>query len=89
MEILLLKALREEGFGHKLQKTPSFLSSDLDKFRLEAQLKNLIHIVDKKQVAIKTRNTTHSNNRNDLLHLGFTLKISIFSEVYIKPFEHL
>ena len=46
MEILLLKALREEDFGHKLQKMPSFFSSDLDKFKLETQLKNLIHIVD-------------------------------------------
>ena len=83
MEILLLKALREEDFGHKLRKMPSFFSSDLGKFKLEAQLKNLIHIVDKKQVAIKIRNATRCNNRNDLLHLGFTLKISIFSKVYI------
>ena len=44
-EILLLKALSEEGFGHELQQMSSFLSSDLDKFKLETQLTNLIHIV--------------------------------------------
>ena len=30
-----------------------------------------------------TRNTTRCDNRDDLLHLSFTLKISIFSETYI------
>ena len=45
-QILLLKALREEDFGHELQQMSSFFSSDLDKFKLEIQLKNLIHIVD-------------------------------------------
>ena len=40
MEILLLKALCEEEFGHELQKMSSFFSSDLDKFRLETQLEN-------------------------------------------------
>ena len=32
MEMLLLKVLREEDFGHELQKM--FFSSDLDKFKL-------------------------------------------------------
>ena len=49
MVILLLKALREEDFGHKLQQIPLFFSSNLDKFKLETQLKTLIHIVDEKQ----------------------------------------
>ena len=31
----------------------------------------------------RTRNATRCNNRNDLLHLSFTLKILIFSNVYI------
>ena len=53
MKLLLLKLLREEDFGHELQQVPSFFSSDLDKFKLEAQLKTLIHIVDEKQVGIK------------------------------------
>ena len=44
-EILLLKTLREESFGHELQQMSSFLSSDLYKFKLETQLTNLIHIV--------------------------------------------
>ena len=34
MEMLLLKVLREENFGHELQKMSSFFSSDLDKFKL-------------------------------------------------------
>ena len=46
MEILLLKALCEEDFGHEFQQMFSFFSSDLDKHKLETQLKNLIHIVD-------------------------------------------
>ena len=45
MEILLLKALREEVFGHKLQQMSSFFSSDLDKFKLETQLRNFIQQV--------------------------------------------
>ena len=36
----------------------------------------------KYKVQIKTRNATSCNNRDDLLHLSFTLKISIFSEAY-------
>ena len=53
MGILLLKALREEDFGHKLQQIPLFFSSNLDKFKLETQLKTLIHIVDEKQDWLK------------------------------------
>ena len=30
-----------------------------------------------------TRNAMRCNNRDDLLHLSFTVKISIFSEAYI------
>ena len=33
--------------------------------------------------SIKTRNAMRCNNRDDSLHLSFTLKISIFSEAYI------
>ena len=53
MEILLLKALREEDFGHELQQMSSLFSSDLHKFKSETQLKILTHIVDEKQVTIK------------------------------------
>ena len=53
MEILPLKALREEDFGHELQQMSSLFSSDLHKFKSETQLKILTHIVDEKQVAIK------------------------------------
>ena len=53
MTIQLLKALRDEGFDHKLQQMSSFFSSDLHKFKLESQLKTLTHIVDEKHVAIK------------------------------------
>ena len=53
MEILLLKALPEENFGHKPQQMSSFFSSGLHTFKLETQLKTLTHIVDEKQVGIK------------------------------------
>ena len=33
MEILLLKALCEEDFGHELQEMFSFFSSDLNKYK--------------------------------------------------------
>ena len=46
MEILLSKTLRKKDSGHELQRISSFFRSDLDKFKLETQLKNLIHIVD-------------------------------------------
>ena len=59
--MLLLKALREEDFGHELQQMSSFISSDLHKFKLEAQLKTLTHIVDQKQVGIKDAITTISS----------------------------
>ena len=36
----------------------------------------------KSKVQIRTRNTTRCNNHDDLLHLSFTLKISIFLEAY-------
>ena len=53
MEILLLNALCEEDFCYELQQMSSFFSTDLHKFKLETQLKNLTHIVDEKQVGIK------------------------------------
>ena len=46
MKILLSKTLCKEDSGHELQQISSFFSSDLDKSKLETQLKNLIHIVD-------------------------------------------
>ena len=46
MEIMLLKSLRQEDFGHELQKISLFFSSDLNKFKSDVQLKTLIHIVD-------------------------------------------
>ena len=53
MEILLLKALRDEDFDHKLQQMSSFFSNDLHKFKLETQIKIFTYIVDEKQVGIK------------------------------------
>ena len=53
MEILLLKALRDEDFDHKLQQMSSFFSNDLHKFKLETQIKIFTHTVDEKQVGIK------------------------------------
>ena len=32
-----------------------------------------------------SRNATNCNNHNDLHHLSFALKISLFSEVYLEP----
>ena len=37
----------------------------------------------KSKVQMKIRSATRCRNRNDLLHLSFTLKISIFLEAYI------
>ena len=50
MEMPLLKVFCEEDFGHELQQMSSFLSSGLDKFKLEAQLKTLAHIVDENKL---------------------------------------
>ena len=74
--MLLLKALREEDFGHELQQMSSFISSDLHKFKLEAQLKTLTHIVDQKQVGIKDAITTISSlNASQKLLVSEVLKI--------------
>ena len=73
--MLLLKALREEDFGHELQQMSSFISSDLHKFKLEAQLKTLTHIVDQKQVGIKDAITTISSlNASQKLLVSEVLK---------------
>ena len=48
MEILLLKALRDEDFDHELQHMSAFFNSDRHKFKLETQLKTLSHIIDEK-----------------------------------------
>ena len=45
---MLLEALREEDFGRQFQQMSSFFIRVLDKFKLETQLKTLIHIVDEK-----------------------------------------
>ena len=53
MEIMLLKALRDEDFDHELHQMSTFFKGDLHKFKLETQLKTFTHIVDEKQVGIK------------------------------------
>ena len=53
MEILLLKALRDEDLDHELHQMSSFFSSHLHKFKSETHLKTLTHTVDEKQVEIK------------------------------------
>ena len=69
IEILLLKALREENFGHEL-------SNDLHKFKLETQLKTLTHIVDEKQAEIKHTITIISSfNASQKLLVSEVLKL--------------
>ena len=76
MEILLLKALRDEDFDHELQQMSSFFSSDLHKFKLETQLKTLTHIVDEKQVGIKDAITIISSlNASQKLLVSELLKL--------------
>ena len=53
IEILLLEALRDEDFGHKLQQYLCFLGVIYVKFKLETLIKALENIVDKKRVGIK------------------------------------
>ena len=40
-------------------------------------------VIEKVKIQNITRNSLRCNNRNDLLHLSYTLKISIFSEAYL------
>ena len=76
IEILLLKALREEDFGHELQKMSSFFSSDLHKLKLKTQLKTLTHIVDEKQVGIKDAITIISSlNASQKLLISEVLRL--------------
>ena len=46
-------------------------------------LNRLRAYIGNKEMQILTRNAMRCNNRDDLLHLSYTLKISIFSEAYI------
>ena len=71
MEILLLKALREEDFGHKLQQRSLFFSSELHKFKLETQLKPSTRIVDEKVVGVKDAITI-------ILSLNASQKLLVF-----------
>ena len=77
MAILLLKALRDEDFGHELQQMFLFFSSDLHKLKLETQLKTLTHIIDEKQVAIKDAITYISSlNASQKLLVSEVLKFA-------------
>ena len=69
------KALREEDFDNKLQHISSFFSSDLDKFKLETQLKTLTHTVDEKQVGIKM---------SEVLKLGKLIFVVLATNVVLK-----
>ena len=76
MEILLLKALPNEDFDHELQEMPSFFSSDMHKFNLEAKLKTLTHIIHEKQVGTKDAKTMISSlNASQNLLVSELLKI--------------
>ena len=56
----------------------SFLSSDLDKFKLKTQLKNLVHIIDKKQVGMKdVIKTISSLNASQKLVVSEVLKLVV------------
>ena len=70
MEILFLKALREEGFCYELQQMSSLFSSDLHKFRLGTQLKTLTHTVDEKEIKI--------NDTIIILSLSASQKLLVF-----------
>ena len=57
-----------------------------DKIQMILMMKATIlnnHILPLNNEITKKRNAMHCNNRDDLLHLSFTLKISMFSEAYI------
>ena len=45
------------------------------------EVSNLISLLWEYETNTLTRNTMRYNNRDDLLHLGFILKIPIFPEV--------
>ena len=76
MEILYLKASREEDFGHEFQQMSSLFSSDLDKFKLGTQPKTLTHNVGEKQVRIKDAiKIISSLNASQNLQLSHVLKL--------------
>ena len=54
------------------------------KFTLKYMLSNVyINKIHARQCLYITRNPTRYNNRDDLLQLSFTLKVSIFGVAYI------
>ena len=46
---------------------------------------NFLILITAVILQLKQENAMRYNNRDDLLQLSFTLKISIFSEVYMQP----
>ena len=48
---------------------------------------HIIPLIVKVAKANLTRNATRRNNRDDFLDLSFTIKISIFTEAYIKTIK--
>ena len=72
MEILLLKALGEEDFGHEFQQY------DLDKFKLETKIKTLKNIFDEKQFGTKEATKITSP-----LNASRKLFVSLYLNVYL------
>ena len=65
--------------------TPLFLKEkEKQEIRQNVQISTLSFLKDKTNIT-KTRNATRCNNHDDLLHLGFVLKISLFSGASLKP----
>ena len=46
---------------------------------------NFLILITAVILQLKQENAMRYNNRDDLFQLSFTLKISIFSEVYMQP----
>ena len=65
-------------------KAASSFSSSFQSLQLVMNRKVNYGLI-KSKVQIKRRNATRCNKCHDLLHLSFTLKISVFLEAYTKP----
>ena len=85
MDYKTVKSIHTSGFGNmnifhifSLPMKESSSIKNLDKLLIYWTFLQVWEVWSK-----VTRNATRCNNRDDLLHLRFTLKISKFSETYV------
>ena len=78
------KKLTSENIVARLEHANLSRENDIADFVKQTDFGDKLKNINKKVTSDKTRSITRCNNRNDLLHLSFTLKISKIKSFYCK-----